>query len=148
MDIKRIPARPSKEGSSVLAVAERRLKVFDLHKAGLSQSDIADALDINANTVSKYLHDELQELAKQQSALVETARDVELVRLDRLQASIWPEAISGKLACMDRVLRIMERRAKLLGLDKPQVMEHNIGDSFVDLVQRANEQKKEPPKDV
>jgi hypothetical protein len=36
-----------------------------------------------------------------------------------LLAAIWDKAIKGSVFHVDRCLAIMERRAKLLGLDKP-----------------------------
>ena len=44
--------------------------------------------------------------------------DLELQRLDAMMAGIWNDAVSGKAHAIDRVLKIMERRAKLLNLDK------------------------------
>jgi hypothetical protein len=45
---------------------------------------------------------------------------LELMRLERLHAAVWPQAIRGDVNAVDRVLRIMERRARLLGLDAPK----------------------------
>lgn len=44
-------------------------------------------------------------------------RELELDRLDRLQVRVWGKAIEGNVGAIDRVPRIMERRARLLGLD-------------------------------
>lgn len=46
-------------------------------------------------------------------------RRLELVRLDALQAAVWERATSGDNRAVDLALRIMERRAALLGLDSP-----------------------------
>jgi hypothetical protein len=46
---------------------------------------------------------------------------MELERLDRLFAAVWPLAIAGDLAAVDRVLKIMARRAKMEGFDKETV---------------------------
>ena len=50
---------------------------------------------------------------------VDEVRTIELQRLDSLLFSIWPEAQKGTLKAVDMVVKIMERRAKLLGLDAP-----------------------------
>ena len=42
---------------------------------------------------------------------------LECERLDALTKAVWQPAMRGDLNAVDRVLRIMERRAKLLGLD-------------------------------
>ena len=44
-------------------------------------------------------------------------RQLELLRLDQLQAAHYPAAMGGAAAAATRVLSIMDRRAKLLGLD-------------------------------
>ena len=38
--------------------------------------------------------------------------------------AVWDEAAKGEYAAIDRVLKILERRAKLLGLDMP--VRHDI----------------------
>jgi hypothetical protein len=47
-------------------------------------------------------------------------RGLELERLDALHAACWPAALAGHLRSIDTVLRIMRRRAALLGLDAPR----------------------------
>ena len=44
-------------------------------------------------------------------------RQLELLRLDQLQAAHYQAAMGGDAAAASRVLSIMDRRAKLLGLD-------------------------------
>jgi hypothetical protein len=44
-------------------------------------------------------------------------RAVEAARLDRLQAAHWPAALRGDAKASVMVVRVMERRARLLGLD-------------------------------
>ena len=41
-------------------------------------------------------------------------------RLDRLQFNLWNRAVGGDVTAIQTVLKIMERRARLLGLDQPQ----------------------------
>ena len=59
---------------------------------------------------------------------VDEARKLELMRLDELQFSLWDRAINGDLPAANCVLKIMDRRAKLLGLDKPDKVEVNKWD--------------------
>jgi hypothetical protein len=51
----------------------------------------------------------------------EEVRRLELLRLDEMAQAIWPQTVSANpdLFAVDRLLRIMERRARLLGLDAP-----------------------------
>lgn len=50
-------------------------------------------------------------------------RQIEVARLDALAASLWMDAKQGNLPVIDRLLRVMERRSKLLGLDLPVQIE-------------------------
>ena len=61
--------------------------------------------------------DKLKVLAETAQEAADEVRALELARLDALLAALWPQ--QGEPAVVDRVLRIMERRAKLLGLDAP-----------------------------
>ena len=44
---------------------------------------------------------------------------LELERLDHLTSAVWLDAMSGSDKAVSSVLRIMERRSKLMGLDAP-----------------------------
>jgi hypothetical protein len=66
--------------------------------------------------------------------VTEPAKEVlqlELDRLDRMLGSVLGQAVSGHLGSIDRVLRIMERRDKLLGLETAQKIEHTGEVEFV-----------------
>ena len=49
--------------------------------------------------------------------LIEVA-EIELARLDDLLGAVWEKAKAGSLESIDRALKIMDRRARMLGLDK------------------------------
>ena len=46
-------------------------------------------------------------------------RQLECSRLDALQQAWWHRALSGQVKATQLLIKIMERRAKLLGLDAP-----------------------------
>jgi hypothetical protein len=48
---------------------------------------------------------------------VEEIHRLELLRLDKLLAAVWPSAVGGDHAAVDRCLAISARRARLMGLD-------------------------------
>jgi len=50
---------------------------------------------------------------------IEAIRRVEAERLDLAQSAIWGAVLSGNLTAVTTLIRIQERRAKLLGLDQP-----------------------------
>lgn len=53
-------------------------------------------------------------------------RNLELTRLDEMLKATWGAAQRGVPQAVDRVLKIMERRAKYLGLDAPATLNINI----------------------
>src|SRR5699024_2045667 len=59
-------------------------------------------------------------------------RTVELSRLDRLQRAVWGKAVKGDLQAVDRALKIIDRRSKLLGLDAPQQVQITANDVDLD----------------
>ena len=50
---------------------------------------------------------------------VEAIRRIESERLDVVQSAVWGKALGGDIPAVQTVIRIMERRSKLLGLDAP-----------------------------
>jgi hypothetical protein len=100
-----------------LSSHDRQLRALALRKGGASFDTIAVALGYGGKSgaykaVSTALRDTLREPA-------EEVRALELERLDHMLTAIWPAALSGNFRAQDQVLRLMERRAKYLGLDAP-----------------------------
>lgn len=57
-------------------------------------------------------------------------RTMEVERLDVMLDGLWDKASKGDTWSVDRVLRIMERRASLLGLDAPVKREETLHVTF------------------
>jgi hypothetical protein len=68
---------------------------------------------------------ELNLLAKECLEEASKVRDLELQRLDALYLVAYAEVEEGNVPAIDRCLRIMERRAKLLGLDAAEKVNVN-----------------------
>ena len=119
-----MPVRGNRKGAAA-AAAERRVKVLEMRKAGFTFRQIGGQLDINEaqayRDLARILSDIL-ELARPDAVALRT---LELERLDDLQKTLWRQAKAGNLGATDRLLRIMERRARLLGLDAPTKEEHS-----------------------
>ena len=60
---------------------------------------------------------------------VEDHRALELARLDRLQSALWDEALAGDLRAVREVLKIVQARTRLLGLERPPT--HQAGQPLV-----------------
>ncbi|MET7524672.1 hypothetical protein ACWEAF_20115 [Streptomyces sp. NPDC005071] len=88
----------------------------DRYKKGLEPP--ADDQLINA--ACKDVRQALKERTTEQDEKADELRAVENLRLDRLFFVAYRQAVKdGDLPAIDRALRIMERRARMNGLDKP-----------------------------
>lgn len=130
------------------ATAERRTKAIRLRLEGEDWQDIADKLGYSSRgaactDVNRALATRVAEMG----STLEVYREAELMRLDQLTVEVWrvlrarhylisqgetvedPETgrplldDGPSLQAVDRLLKIQDRRAKLLGLDAPQRME-------------------------
>lgn len=99
----------------------RRKKVAANLTAGLNYRDMADALDVSLATVAGDVKAIVKRWQAEQVSSVDQWAQLESHRLDRAINAIWDKVQEGDLGALDRMLKIMERRAKLLGLDTPTV---------------------------
>lgn len=114
----------SKASRRKAAAVLKQQQALELRKAGYTFEVIADRLGYagpagSYKAVTTALRNTIQQPADE-------VRRLELERLDRMQAGLWNEAIKGRWLAVDRVLKIMERRASLLGLDAPAQMDITI----------------------
>lgn len=94
-------------------------KALDLRKAGASYRKIAKAMDCSVAQSHKLVARAMKRLVERCSDGAEKVRVLELERLDDMLMGLWPNANRGNAQAVEKVLKIMERRAKLLGLDAP-----------------------------
>jgi hypothetical protein len=100
------------------------VRALELKKSGSSYQAIADALGFKARSHAYTLVMEgLADLEALSKESAEELRRVELERLDAMTLSLWEERSNPRVT--DSLLRIAERRAKLLGIDAPQKLEHS-----------------------
>lgn len=107
----------SKTSKRRLEAAENQRKALELRKAGVTFATIAEQLGYRGpsgayRAVMSALRKTLQEPADE-------VRKMETERLDALLLALWSQAKSGNQGAIDRTLKVMERRAKLWGLDMP-----------------------------
>jgi transposase-like protein len=96
---------------------EKERQILELRRAGMSYADIAQSLGIASAAAAREAFRRAMQHSLSESGADEL-REIESERLDRLQRAAWPKAANGDLSAIAMVLRIMERRSKLLGLDR------------------------------
>lgn len=139
--------------SERLNTTRRRKRVLELRDRGWTYQRIAERLvqefgeeKLPNGWDSRYAYKDLNRTLKaEREALRESARemlDLELRRLDALHASFFPRALTrraedGTVIDPDPesariVLNVQKRRAKLVGLDKPEKLD--LGDTVIKIV--------------
>jgi DNA-binding CsgD family transcriptional regulator len=98
---------------------ERRARAVELRIAGMSPHEIAERLGYHVNSVHADLRGALATPAQRTTEELEQLREIEIRRLDRLQVPFFYKALEGDAEALAAVLKVMERRARLLGLDAP-----------------------------
>ena len=107
----------SKTSKRRLAARDRWLAALELRKKGWTFERIAEELGYAGRQAAfKAVMDALKEAHREPA---DEMRSLEAARLDDLMESLWEDIGPEDVAVVDRILRIMERRARLLGLDMP-----------------------------
>ena len=97
-------------------LVEKEATIIELRHEGYVWREIATMVDMSiAGVVKAYK----RALMRHPIATIEEHRELELDRLDNLQRTNWQPAVNGNLRAADYVLRVIDKRAKLLGLDAP-----------------------------
>jgi len=121
--------RETEESGRRLQAREREAQAVELRKNGLSYAAIGAELGISDEGARKACKRALERMLSELQESAEELREIELGRLDHMQTALWQKALDGDCQTIDRVLRIMQRRAKLAGLDAPERVEQTINEA-------------------
>lgn len=105
-------------------LVDKEIRVLELRRVGLTWTRIAEEVGYADHTGAYAAYKRAIKRTMQQPA--DELREQEIDRLDRLQVAVWPSAMKGDTRAILTIIRLMERRAKLLGLDKPIKIEQEI----------------------
>jgi hypothetical protein len=116
--------QPANDSAKMKRMLIGQNRALELRLKGLSLRQIAAELKVSHQAVKRYLDLALAQLIQDQNLKMDEIRAMELSRLDALMASLWPRAMGDgdeppHLGAIAQTLKVMERRAKLLGLDAP-----------------------------
>lgn len=116
-------------------LAERDLRIFKMRQAGVPLAEIARRFGIGTSNVSNSIKRQLSKLSQEALLAYPEVLQMELERLDALQSAIWPltqhrkqkmddgteVSIEPDIKAVSTVLSIIDRRAKLLGMEQTNV---------------------------
>jgi hypothetical protein len=109
-------ASPAKQAQ----VADRRAKAIAMYLAGADWQGIADALGYASRGAA---HTDVTRALKAnreaEAEKVQELRNVENLRLNRLQAAFWPKALKGDTKAAEIVLKCVAGRGRINGTDAP-----------------------------
>jgi len=112
--MKRIKTSPAKTRR-----LELQAKALELRRGGAGFVEIGEKLGVGKSTAHRLIEASMADARAQILASVDELRAEEVSRLDGMLAKLYPKAAEGDVQAIDRVVKIGERRAKLLGLDAP-----------------------------
>lgn len=113
-------ANPSKTGLDHIKKVERQAEALKMRRAGVAVPEIAKHFGVGPTTIYNYIQQALKETIR---APAEEIIALELLRLDDMFNGVWRDARTGDVKAINAALKIMERRARYLGLDKVVAIE-------------------------
>lgn len=136
------------KGLSKEFLAERDLRIFKMRQAGVSPNEIGRRFNISTQSVSAAIKRQLEKMNREALMAYPEVLRMELERLDALQQAIWPltqhrkvrlddgteVSVEPDIKAVQQVLGIMDRRAKLLGMEQQTI---NLNVETVDNTPRA-----------
>lgn len=116
-------------------LAERDTRIFKMRQAGVPIHEIARRFNMTTSAVSSAIRRQLEKLNREAMMAYPEVLRLELERLDSLQQSIWPMTqhrrvvtedgseinVEPDMKAIQQVLSIMDRRARLLGMEQNNV---------------------------
>lgn len=125
----------SNQGLTREFLADRDLRIFKMRQAGVPTNEIARRFNMTTSAVGNAIRRQLQKMNSEALMAYPEVLRMELERLDALQQSIWPltqhrkvrmddgteVAVEPDMKAVQTALSIMDRRAKLLGMEQTNV---------------------------
>jgi len=110
---------PVVKGTVIESPDTMRLKreILDLRKRALPYDYIADQLGITPEEAKSLGRSAIQGLGGDEINDIELAKRLQIEQIDAMIAGIYPKAINGMFEAIDRMVKLLDAKAKLLGLN-------------------------------
>lgn len=99
---------------------EIRNTVIELRKQGMNYADIASEVGIHMDTARSAVNTYMIRLQARTLESADELRRDDYSKLSMMLDAIWDRVLEGELGAIDRAIKILERRARLMGLDMQQ----------------------------
>ena len=108
--------------------AELRKKALELRTLGLSYRQIADQLAISKTAAYRHVIKAIETLENESREDARVNRRLDLERLDWIIREAMKQSLKGDLQAMDRIMKAIDRRARIYGFNAPQKVAHTTPD--------------------
>lgn len=122
----------SKASRKIVRGRKREEEALAFRLGGLTYRVIGEQMGISESGAYKAVMRALRRLNEHIYEQADEVRRIELERLDKMLRGLWPTVLTGHHGAIDRVLRIMRRRAQYLGLDAPKALDVRITEGELD----------------
>lgn len=124
--------RVAKPRGKEAEIEQRRTAISNLLKSRVSYRDIAKVMGVSLGTVASDVKALFEQWSSEQIQNVEEQAMLDLATMNDALRAIMQQIRGGDLQCIDRMVRILERRARMLGYDRPQKID--TGDTVLRIV--------------
>lgn len=128
---------------------KRQQIALALRLKGYTYYQIGTKLKVSYVSAWHYVQEAMKTAREEMSEDVEKVRDLEVNRLDAMLERHWPRRQDPRTS--DTILKIMDRRAKLLGLDVPTKTDVNVtglekmtDDDLIKMAEQVMKKAKQP----
>lgn len=111
--------KPSANSPHLHRAIDFAAKAVSMRRAGMTFDAIARELDVSQSVVWMAVDRWMKRTREEVKEAANDVREMELARLDKATELIMSAIEDGELQAVDRLVKVIDRRSKLLGLDAP-----------------------------
>ena len=111
----------------------RQAAIAELMLSGITRpGELARKLGIGRTTLQRDLDVVQAQFRERSATLIAEAKGIQYDRLEIAIAAIWPKVLKGHHASIQALVALLQRQARLLGLDAPQAVTLNWGEALAE----------------
>lgn len=132
-------SKQSKNSRQRVSGAVTEEQAIRLRMTGASYAQIGKALGCTKQNAHRAVTKALKDTKERTAESTDQLRAVQSQQIDALTMAMWPAAQKGDAKAVLAIVRLMRRRAVLMGLDAPKQTDLTIGGEFaVEMTQEMN----------
>lgn len=109
-----------------ITAAKRRIEAMQLRQQGFTYKEIAERLGCSTQRAHSIVQTEFERLRAEQNELAVNILRVATDRVESLFKVYYQKAMNGDRLAADMVIKLLDRQARLFGLDGPKKVEATV----------------------